>query len=99
MLYQNDTTLFKTGKIMNWEKIKETCPLAWDKFIKGNEGLNLEGERLGYNYTDGVHSVVMFGAYNIRNLYDFFDDVYISINIFKIIGMVIYNIINQAMVK
>ena len=64
---------------MNWKEIEKKYPKA---FLKLNEwyGIGLlefnkeEPERYGHYFTDGVHAVLMWNDFEIRDLYDFFDE-------------------------
>lgn len=67
---------------MNWEKIKKDYPKAWNVFHEDRSWLEIYSDKkLGHYYTDGVHIVRMWRTYNPRNLYDFFDEREIIINL------------------
>ena len=60
---------------MNWNEIREQYPKAWEVFWKWKPYLKLyEDNKLGWEYTDGVHQILMFASFVERDLYDFFDE-------------------------
>lgn len=60
---------------MNWERIQEEKPNAFGVLIKKYSHLTIDGRgKLGHYYTDGVHAVSMFAEFPVRNLYEFFDE-------------------------
>jgi len=62
---------------MDWQKIKKESPKAFERFHHGRDYLIINDEKggeLGHYFTDGVHTVQMWSAFPIRNLYDFFDE-------------------------
>lgn len=60
---------------MNWIEIKQKFPKAFDVFkSKYPDGRNISAEKL-------AHSLDYAGGYNLRNLYDFFDENEIIIEI------------------
>lgn len=67
---------------MNWLKIKSLYPKAWEELLKFYHAVQLEindKNKLGFYFTDGVHSVLMFNEINIRELYNFFDSHFIRL--------------------
>ena len=64
---------------MNWKEVEKKYPKAFGKL---NEwyGIGLlefnkeEPERCGHYFSDGVHAVLMWNDFEIRDLYDFFDE-------------------------
>jgi len=63
---------------MNWKKIKNEYPKAW-KLFYSNDFIILEEEDLGEKI-DVIYLTPYEIEYNIRDLYDFFDQQGISIN-------------------
>lgn len=73
---------------MNWIELKGKYPSAWSKLIEWKPILTINGSdqsedfnTLGWPFSDGVHKVLMWRVYELRNLYDFFDSQKIFINI------------------
>ena len=74
-------------------KIENDYPVAWGKFagwFNFSFGRNLEisesGNAIGYHFTDGVHSVMMWREFCLRHFYDFFDEQGIFIQVFRGVG-------------
>ena len=73
---------------MDWNKIKQEQPKAWEKlqvWYLDKLGCALDfdndGKNIGHWFTDGCHVVMMFANFNVRDLYSFFDEQGIYINI------------------
>ena len=70
---------------MNWKEIKEKYPKAFNQMNEWyGEGLlefHHSENRYGHYFTDGVHIVEMWNDFLDRNLYDFFDENEIWIDI------------------
>lgn len=78
---------------MNWEKIKKDCPLSWKLLDKTLGGIGIYDGELHPIFTDGVNSVLQ-ARYEIRNLYDFFDEkgVYPAVYLIRDLTTYKYNI-------
>ena len=73
---------------MNWKEIKYKYVGAWIEFISKNDFLEINEDKnshgfgtLGWYFTDGVHKVKMWHIYELRHLYDFFDDNHIYVTV------------------
>lgn len=65
---------------IDWDKIRDECPLAWSKLSDTNEWLTFEKSGdVGEWFDTGIR--MEFREYNIRNLYEFFDSVNILVTI------------------
>lgn len=63
---------------MNWKEIAKSTPKAFKALNEWyGEGLlefHPKENRFGHSFTDGVHVVCMWNDFEVRDLYDFFDD-------------------------
>lgn len=67
---------------MNWRKIKKNYLKAYNSFKSSQpEHLILDNDGMNWHCTDGVHIIVQKHPYNLRDLYDFFDEQQIKISI------------------
>ena len=70
---------------MNWDKIKSKYPEAWGKFKEKYPYLEINNAReLGRWFTDRIHTIRMFSRFNNRDLYDFFDEQKIYVEISRV---------------
>lgn len=62
---------------MNWKEIKEKYPKAFQRlhewYCEGLLEFHKIENRFGHYFTDGVHDILMFNDFEVRDLYDFFD--------------------------
>lgn len=67
---------------MNWKEISEKHPKAWGSLLKWRPYIQINESKtssyygdLGWYFTDGVHSYMqMWASFKIRDLFDFFDE-------------------------